>query len=124
MEDEKFSRYERLKLFIKEIEDSKYSNRNVEWYDKHYNILEEYRMNFSDFTYIDNEISNKEFRQNASLVENLLKRLMTDYQKHRWFGLYDYVRLNQTLVWLADYTEQYYKKEDNLLLSLFKSLKV
>ena len=72
MEDEKFSRYERLKLFIKEIEDSKYSNRNVEWYDKHYNILEEYRMNFSDFTYIDNEISNKEFRQNASLVENLL----------------------------------------------------
>mgnify|MGYP000268144256 FL=1 len=49
---------------------------------------------------------------------------MTDYQKHRWFGLYDYVRLNQTLVWLADYTEQYYKKEDNLLLSLFKSLKV
>ena len=37
---------------------------------------------------------------------------MTDYQKHRWFGLYDYVRLNQTLVWLADYTEQYYKKED------------
>ena len=58
------------------------------------------------------------------MSQNLLKRLMTDYQKHRWFGLYDYVRLNQTLVWLADYTEQYYKKEDNLLLSLFKSLKV
>jgi len=124
MEDEKFSRYERLKLFIKEIEDSKYSNRNVEWYDKHYNILEEYRMNFSNFSYVDSEISNKEFRQKASLVESLLTNLMNDYKKYRWFGLYDYIRLNRNLIWLSDYSLEFYNGEEKDLCALLGKMSV
>jgi hypothetical protein len=124
MEDEKFSRYERLKLIIKEIEDSNYLNRPTEWYDEHYNILEEYRSNFVDFSYVDMEISSKEFRDKASLVENVLRSLMNDYQKHRWFGLYDYIRLNQALVWLADYALEFRNKEETDLSLMFGNLKV
>jgi hypothetical protein len=124
MEEEKYSRFERLKLIITEIEDSKYLHRPTEWYDKHYSILEEYRSNFSDFSYVDIEISNKEFRDKASLVENILRLLMNDYHKYRWFGLYDYVRLNQGLIWLAEYVLDLDKKEETNLSSLFENLKV
>ena len=124
MEDEKFSRYERLKLIIKQIEDSKYLHRPTEWYDEHYTILEEYRSNFVDFSYVDIEISTKEFRDKAALVENILRLLMNDYMKYRWFGLYDYVRLNQALVWLADYALEFNKKDETNLASLFENLKV
>jgi hypothetical protein len=124
MEEEKYSRFKRLTLIIKEIEDSKYLHRPTEWYDKHYSILEEYRCNFSDFSYVDIEISNKEFRDKASLVENILRLLMNDYHKYRWFGLYDYVRLNQGLIWLAEYVLDLDKKEETNLSSLFENLKV
>jgi hypothetical protein len=124
MEDEKFSRYERLKTIIKEVEDSGFSNRSTKWYDEHYSILEEYRLNFVDFSYVDIQISNKEFRDKASLVENILRLLMNDYHKYRWFGLYDYVRLNQGLIWLAEYVLDLDKKEETNLSSLFENLKV
>jgi len=124
MEDEKFSRYERLKTIVKEVEDSGYINRSVKWYDEHYSILEEYRLNFVNFSYVDIQISTKEFRDKASLVENLLSSLMNDYQKHRWFGLYDYIRLNQALIWLADYALEFNKKEETDLSLMFGNLTV
>jgi len=124
MEEEKFSRYERLKTIIKEVEDSGFSNRSTKWYDEHYSILEEYRLNFVDFSYVDIEISSKEFRDKASLVENVLRSLMNDYIKYRWFGLYDYVRLNQALVWLADYALEFRNKEETDLSLMFGNLSV
>jgi hypothetical protein len=78
---------------------------------------------FSDFNNIDMEITNSEFRHTASLTENLLKRLMVDFEKHRWFGLYDYVKLNRSLLLLANYSIQFYKEDDELS-SLLSNLKV
>ena len=49
---------------------------------------------------------------------------MNDYMKYRWFGLYDYIRLNQGLVWLADYALEFNKKYETNLSSLFENLKL
>lgn len=117
------SNYLRLKQTIEEIEDSNYNQRSVEWYKQHYTILQLYRFMFSDFNNIDMEITNSEFRHTASLTENLLKRLMVDFEKHKWFGLYDYVKLNRSLLLLANYSIQFYKEDDELS-SLLSNLKV
>lgn len=124
MEEEKRTRYERLKTIVIEVETSGYTRKNTEWYDSNFNIMEEYRSEFSNFSYVDSEISNKEFRQKASLVESLLTNLMNDYKKYRWFGLYDYIRLNRNLIWLSDYSLEFYNGEENDLCALLGKMSV
>ena len=115
--------YLRLKQTIKEVEDSGYNQRSVEWYRQHYTILQSYRDAFSNLNHIDLEIKDTEFRETSSLSENLLKRLMFDFEHHGWFGLYDYIKLNRLLVFLTDYSMKFYKDDDELSL-LLKNLKV
>lgn len=125
MQDEleiKYSRYDLLINTLKEVEDFGMT-RTCDWYDKHYDILKEYRENFSDFSMVDSDITEKEFRQKASLSEIILTKLMSDYESHRWFGLYDYARLNRTLIWMAEYSRDFHKKEETDLSMLFTELK-
>lgn len=120
--DKKQSIYKLINKTIKEVEDSGYNEKSVEWYRDHYTILKRYRLVFHNFNNIDIEITNIEFRKTASLLENLIKRLMIDFEKHGWFGLYDYIKLNRSLLFLTDYSLQFYKEHE--LSSLLKNLKV
>jgi hypothetical protein len=117
------TRYDKLKLILEELE-IPCVNKSPEWYDKHYDILTDYRSNFINFNNIDSEIHEVEFRQKANLVEILLTKLMSDYESHRWFGLYDYIRLNNTLVWMAEYSRDHHEsKSEKELSKLFDGLK-
>lgn len=120
--ERKQSIYTLINKTIKEVEDSGYNEKSVEWYRDHYTILKRYRLVFHNFNNIDIEITNIEFRKTASLLENLIKRLMNDFEKHGWFGLYDYIKLNRSLLFLTDYSLQFYKEHE--LSSLLKNLKV
>jgi hypothetical protein len=120
--DKKQSIYRLVNKTIKEVEGAGYNEKSVEWYRDHYTILKRYRLVFNNFNNIDIEITNIQFRKTASLLENLIKRLMIDFEKHGWFGLYDYIKLNRSLLFLTDYLLQYYK--DYELSSLLKDLKV
>jgi len=120
--EKKQSIYKLINKTIKEVEDSGYNEKSVEWYRDHYTILKRYRLVFYNFNNIDIEITNIEFRKTASLLENLIKRLMNDFEKHGWFGLYDYIKLNRSLLFLTDYSLQFYKEHE--LSYLLKNLKV
>jgi len=120
--EKKQSIYRLINKTIKEVEDLGYNQKSVEWYRDHYTILKRYRLIFDNFNNIDIEITNIEFRKTASLLENLIKRLMNDFEKHGWFGLYDYIKLNRSLLFLTDYSLQFYKEHE--LSSLLKNLKV
>ena len=52
------------------------------------------------------DINDNQPNFSGDVKKNILRILMNDYMKYRWFGLYDYIRLNQGLVWLADYGHQ------------------
>jgi hypothetical protein len=120
--EKKQSIYRLINKTIKEVEDLGYNQKSVEWYRDHYTILKRYRLIFDNFNNIDIEITNIEFRKTASLLENLIKRLINDFEKHGWFGLYDYIKLNRSLLFLTDYSLQFHKEHE--LSSLLKNLKV
>jgi hypothetical protein len=120
--EKKQSIYRLVNKTIKEVEDLGYNEKSVEWYRDQYTILQRYRLVFHNFNNIDIEITNIEFRKTASLLEKLIKRLMVDFEKHGWFGLYDYIKLNRSLLFLTDYSLEFYKEHE--ISSLLKNLKV
>ena len=124
-EEVKQSRYERLTETLKDIQENK-KDRCHSYYDKHYDVLCDYRDNFTNFDSIDHEIQDSEFRKKACIVENLLTKLMKEYESFRWFCLYDYERLNQNLIWMSSFSRDFHINQDNdnelssLLVNLMK----
>lgn len=111
--EESYKRYERLQSIINELTNQKLKlSRTLEWYRTHSQYLNEYLDHFIDFNSVHLEITNKTFREKASITQKLLTQLLKDYNTHQWFGLYDYQRLNENLLWLTDYVFEENNQDD------------
>jgi hypothetical protein len=114
-------RYKRIKSVIEELNGRRFQ-RPTEWYDLHFDYLSEYSAYFDDFSIIHPEINDKEFRNKAIITQKIIDRLLKDYSIYRWFGLYDYQRLNENLLWMAEYV---FNEEDNTeLCEILDRLKI
>lgn len=130
IEDEKMdtpeSRYERLHAIVNEIA-SNPMERSDQWYDEHAQLLVRYDQAFGKFDTVNSDIKHPEFRMKCKMLDNLMTKLLTEYNCYRWFSLYDYNRFNQLLIWTADYTFQFrdiITAEGEDLTSLMESMKV
>jgi hypothetical protein len=114
-------RYQRIKNVIEELNGRRFQ-RPMEWYDIHFDYLSEYSAYFDDFTIIHPEIKDKEFRNKAIITQKIIDRLLKDYSIYRWFGLYDYQRLNENLLWMAEYV--FNEQDDTELCDILDQLKI
>jgi len=123
--DEKMSndaeqRYMRLHAILEDISSGSLT-RNSEWYADHIQLLYVYDRHFGGYSGVHPEITNPEFREKCELLDTLNLKLMNAYNSYHWFGIYDYSKFNETLIWVADYVFEH--KEDELGL-LFSNLTV
>jgi hypothetical protein len=96
-------RYQRLHAIVQEINSNKLS-RSAEWYDEHNHLLLMYQRHFNTFAAVHPEITDNGFREKCKLIDVLMLKLLKDYNTYRWFTLYDYLRFNQALIWIVDFT--------------------
>ena len=113
-------RYQRLLDTIDELKNTKLNYRSIEWYDKHTEFLTEIRQKFDDLTYIHPEILDPEFRGKCKVNEAIINQLLRDYDTHRWFGLYDYNRFCNNLLFIV---EVVFNTKDELS-DLFSNIKL
>jgi hypothetical protein len=120
---EGYERYDRLKNTINNLNNKKITlSRNHEWYKIHASYLNEYVEHFHDFNKVNTEITDKTFREKAFITQQLITQLLKDYNTYQWFGLYDYLRLNENLLWMADYVFEENDQDD--LCDFISNLKV
>lgn len=67
------------------------------WVDTQYKHMRAYRKQFPDFTVMHPEMEAKTFRDLLAETEDLLDRMLTLYEYHRWFDMADYRKFNQNL---------------------------
>ena len=109
--EEGVARFQNLKNLVHELETGR-PTRNTEWYDKQFDTMVSYRNHFGeDLGLIEPTITNVEFRNKCKLAEYIMQNLETEYNIHRWFALYDYCRLNKTLIWLVEYVYDHFDDE-------------
>jgi len=67
------------------------------WFDTHYKHMCAYRKHFPDFAAMHPEMESESFRIILSETEDLLGRMLTLYEYHRWFDVGDYLTFNRHL---------------------------
>ena len=97
-----YMRYMRLHAIVEEI-NSKPLSQTSEWYTQHYLLLKIYRNHFTDFSCINDEIDDKDFRLRCLSLEVTIEKLMNEYEKRGWFSVYDYLQFNLNAIWIVDY---------------------
>jgi hypothetical protein len=125
MEDGYF-RYMRLHAIVEEI-NSRPLSQTSEWYAQHYLLLKMYREHFTDFSCINDEIDDKDFRLRCLSLEITLCKLITEYESRGWFSVYDYLQFNVNAIWVVDYTndiDNIMTDEGEDLQSLFTNMAV
>lgn len=120
MDEDAHQRYMRLHAILEDISSGSL-NRDAGWYSDHIQLVYMYDRHFGGYSGIHPEITNPEFREKCKLLDTLSFKLMNAYNTYYSFGIYDYSKFNQTLIWVADYVFEY--KEDELGL-LFSNLTV
>jgi len=115
-------RYQRLLDTIDELKNTKLNYRPVEWYDKHAEFLTEIRERFDDLCVIHLEILDFEFREKCILNEAIINQLLKDYDTHRWFGLYDYSRFCNNLLFIVEAV--FATRDETQLSDLFSDIKL
>jgi hypothetical protein len=109
-EKEKEKAYQRYQRILEITEDLEKSTvKTIEWYDEHYNLLEYYSENLGRYSDLHPEITDPEFREKCEILEILNDKLLMEYNIHRWFSLYDYLRLNKILIWLVECDKEEYE---------------
>lgn len=110
-------RYLNLKKIINDLENGD-AVRVTEWYDEHYDLLENYSTNLAPYSNLHPELDDPRLRFNLETLDEISTQLMKDYSVHRWFSLYDYYRFNTIIVEVVDYICDL-DEEDRLLSGLF-----
>jgi len=122
--DTGFKRYTRLHCIIEEIASHPLS-RTHDWYDEHSLLLHTYQCHFESFVGIHPEITDPDFRKKCAILEELITKLLLQYDTHRWFSLYDYSRFNETMISVCDTVfNQMDDKDENDLSKMFNGLTV
>ena len=105
--DEPYERYCKIVRIVEDLEKS--TVKPIEYYDEHYNLLEYYQENLGCYSELHPEITDIEFREKCNLLEIINDQLLREYNIHRWFSLYDYLRLNKILLWLIECDKEEYE---------------
>jgi hypothetical protein len=111
--DDSRDRYMRLHAIVEEIKSGS-PTRTTEWYTEHNHLLAIYERHFYDFKNLHPEIENVEFRAKCEHLSMLIDKLMNDFRNYSWFGLYDYMKFNESLIWVVDYVFEVDDTEDEL----------
>jgi hypothetical protein len=100
--DDGYQRYLRLHAVVQDIKSGTLS-RTTDWYAEQNHLLQSYDDNFNGFENVHPEFQEPEFRQKCKILDILIKKLMKECNTYRWFSLYDYLKFNETLIWVVDY---------------------
>jgi hypothetical protein len=120
-------RYQRLHAIVQDINSNDLSRR-PEWYDEHNHLVLMYQKYFDTFETIHPEITDNAFREKCKLLDILMLKLLKEYNTHRWFSLYDYLRFNQTIIWIVDFMAdkvvEIMNYEEDSMCDMFTSMAV
>lgn len=100
---EALERYQRITTIVTDLESSSPAKRSSEWYDTHSDLMKYYAENLGKYSDLHPEEKTPEFRKNMELLDEISAQLLKDYNTHRWFSLYDYLRFNKLIVWVVDW---------------------
>lgn len=114
-DDEKVGNYLRIKEHIHLINTNRLTEDLMEDYKKHIFIL---RTNFWDFSILDTNIRDHEFRSAAIEAETLMSNLVTDIKIYKTFNVSDYLRLLYCLLKMSDYIV-----EEDDISQMFESMR-
>jgi hypothetical protein len=114
-------RYLRLHAVVQDIKSGTLS-RTADWYAEQNHLLHIYDDHFNGFENIHPEFQELEFRKNCKLLDTLIKKLMKECNTYHWFSLYDYLKFNETLIWIVDYVVEH--DEEEQLGDMFASMEV
>ena len=103
MTDEAHERYLRITEIISDLEKSSPAKRPSEWYDTHSDLMKHYAENLGKYSSLHLDEKTPEFRKNCELLDEISSQLLKDYNTHRWFSLYDYLRFNKLIVWAIEW---------------------
>jgi len=124
MEDEGHNRYQRLHAIVQEINSTSLV-RTAEWYAEHNDLLHMYDNHFrSGFSDLNPEITNTQFRANCCMLDKLIHKLMGEYERYRWFGLYDYMQFNKIAIEVVDYIWENADTREDDISSMFSTMSV
>ena len=124
-DDDGYKRYMRLHEIVNDLSDGS-ATRTYSWFTEHNHLLHIYDSAFKDFKTLHREIVDPTFRENCRVLDELINKLIKEYDSYYWFSLYDYLRFNKILILVADYVFRQDKEmeEESDLSALFTSLKV
>jgi len=124
MEDDGHNRYQRLHAIVQEINSSPLV-RTAEWYTEHNDLLHFYDDHFrSGFTDLHPEFTDTKFRADCYMLDKLIHKLMGEYERYRWFGIYDYKRFNEIAIEVVDYVHANIDMIEDDLSSMFNGMSV
>jgi hypothetical protein len=124
MEDEGHNRYQRLHAIVQEINSSPLV-RTAEWYAEQNGLLHFYDNHFrSGFTDLHPEFTDGQFRANCYMLDKLIHKLMGEYERYHWFGIYDYKRFNEIAIEVVDYVYANIDEIEDDLSTMFNGMSV
>jgi hypothetical protein len=113
---EKVKNYYRIKKHIHLINTHRLTEDLMEEYKNHIFIL---RNNYWDFSIVDSDIEDYDFRSAAVEAETLISSLIGDIKMYKTFKVGDYLQFLYCLVKMSNYIEE----EDDDVSRLFESMK-
>jgi len=99
---EAYNRYDRVTEIVRQLNASP-SRKAMEWYDNHSDLMKYYRENLGLYSELHPEIQDPTFRKKLECLDTLHDKLLMEYNTHRWFSDYDYLRYNETILWIVDW---------------------
>ena len=100
-DDEKFTNYMRILKAIETIENERVTE---DWIESHKDWITLYREWIYDYSTVNEEIKDPQFRKMASSVETLLNHLLRQVYGEHTFDPDVYLLFNQALKFMAEYT--------------------
>ena len=119
--DDGHQRYLRLHAIVQDIKSGTLS-RTADWYAEQNHLLHLYNDHFDGFKNIHPEFQEHQFRVNCNLLDVLIRKLMRECNTYHWFSLYDYLKFNETLIWIVDYVVEHDEAEE--LGNMFENMEV
>lgn len=94
--------YQRVTEIVKLLNASP-ARKATEWYDEQSDLMRYYRENLGLYSELHLEIQDPTFRKRMEYLDTLHDKLLMEYNTHRWFSDYDYLRYNETILWIVDW---------------------
>lgn len=112
--DESHQRYLRLHAIVVSLKSTSVS-KTKDWYAEHNNLIQNYLKFFHDFSVVHPEHTDKLFREKCSKLQLVCEKLIWEFDKYGWFSTFDYLQLNELLIWIIDYVHDFEEQSDSLV---------